>query len=203
MTTTILLVRHGQTQWNLEERFRGRSDLPLNPAGKKQARQVARRISLQWKPAALVTSPIRRAAQTADIIGNTIHLTPLWASGLSDINYGKWQGLTPAEASEKWPDSVAQWFEHPEMAKIPGGETLLEVQNRAMAAVKEACWLHPDQAIVLVSHTVVNRLILLAILGSPIDRFWKLRQEPCAINVIEKNEDGYVLVSMNDVCHIH
>lgn len=169
----------------------------------KQAEQVARRISSQWKPAAIVTSPLSRAMQTAEIIGKKFHLSPIWTGELSDIDYGQWQGLTPAEAREKWPELVVNWYEHPEVAKIPGGETLMDVRNRAMSALKEACWLHPDQEIVLVSHTVVNRLILLGVLGLGIERFWHLRQDPCAMNIIEKIDDDFVLISMNDVCHIH
>jgi len=202
MPTTIILVRHGQTDWNRVEHFRGRFNVPLNATGLKQADRVATRISSQWKPAAIFSSPLIRAMQTAATIAKKFHLTALTADGLIDVDYGKWQGLTPEEAREQWPDLLTNWYEHPEVVKIPGGETLAQVSSRAMSALKEVSWLHPDQEIVLVSHTVVNRLILLGILGLRIERFWHLRQEPCAINVIEKSEKDFTLVSMNDTCHL-
>lgn len=202
MAATIILVRHGQTEWNRIERFRGRFDIPLNDNGIRQANQTAERIASHWKPAAVFTSPLSRAAQTAEIIGEKIHISPIKSDDLTDIDYGQWQGLTPAEAREQWPERVANWYDHPESADVPGGESLSQVQRRAMSALRAVCRLHPDQEIVLVSHTVVNRLILLGVLGLGIERFWNLRQEPCAINIIEKTENDYVLVSMNDTCHI-
>jgi phosphoserine phosphatase len=202
MPTTIILVRHGQTDWNRIEHFRGRFNVPLNAIGRKQAEQVARRIASQWKPAAIFTSPLSRAMQTAETIAQKVHLSALTADGLVDIDYGQWQGLTPEEARQQWPDLVTNWYEHPEAVEIPGGETLVQVRNRSMSAIKEISWLHPDQEIILVSHTVVNRLILLGVLGLGIERFWHLRQEPCAINVIEKSEKDFTLVSMNDTCHL-
>jgi phosphoserine phosphatase len=202
MPTTFILVRHGQTDWNRVEHFRGRFNVPLNETGRKQSEQVAKRISSKWKPAAIFTSPLSRAMETAETIAKKFHLSALTAYGLVDIDYGQWQGLTPEEARDQWPELVMNWYEHPEAVEIPDGETLLQVRNRAMSALREISWLHPDQEIVLVSHTVVNRLILLEILGLGIECFWHLRQEPCAINVIEKSEKDFTLVSMNDTCHL-
>jgi broad specificity phosphatase PhoE len=202
MTTTIILVRHGQTEWNRVERFRGRYDVPLNTTGLDQAKLTANRIATRWKPAVIYSSPLSRAMQTAEIIAKKFLFFPIPTDDLLDINYGLWQGLTPAEAKKQWPKLVTNWYEHPEAVEIPGGETLLQVRNRATPVLNEISSLHPDQEIVLVSHTVVNRLILLSILCSGIEHFWNLRQEPCAINVIEKSENDFTLVSMNDTCHL-
>lgn len=202
MATTIILVRHGQTEWNRVERFRGRYDVPLNATGQMQAERTAQRIAARWKPAAIYTSPLSRAMQTAETIAAKIFLSALPMDGLIDIDYGQWQGLTPEEVQKQWPDSFTNWYERPELAEIPGGETLSQVRSRAMSALGELCRRHPHHEIVLVSHTVVNRLILIGILGLGIDRFWHLRQEPCAINLIEHSQKGYTLAGMNDICHL-
>ena len=98
MSTSIILVRHGQTEWNRVERFRGRIDIPLNQTGIDQAKKTAKRISTRWNPSAVYTSPLSRAKETAEIIAQSCKLAAQVNNGLIDINYGEWQGLTPEEA---------------------------------------------------------------------------------------------------------
>ena len=185
MATTILLVRHGQTEWNRVERFRGQIDIELNSTGQEQARRAAQRIYSYWAPTAVLSSPMKRATQTANAIAQLFDLPVQAHKGLIDINYGDWQGLTPEEASEKWPIQLTNWYKMPEKAVIPRGEALAQVQDRAMTALSAIIKEHAKQTVVLVSHTVVNRLILLGILGLGSDRFWQLRQEPGAINLFK------------------
>lgn len=202
MSTTIILVRHGQTDWNRVERFRGRYDVPLNQTGLQQASGTAKWIKAHWKPAAVYSSPMSRAVQTAEQIASTCSLSVIPVNGLIDIDYGEWQGLTPDEAREKWPDLISNWYEHPETVQIPGGEALIQVRNRAMHSLSEICRLHDDQEVVLVSHTVVNRLILLGVLGLENHQFWNIRQEPCAINVIETQAEKFIIHSINCTAHL-
>lgn len=202
MSTTILLVRHGQTEWNRVERFRGQYDVELNATGIEQAKKTALGIRKRWQPAAIFSSPLKRAVQTAEAIAQVCSLTIQPAPGLIDIHYGEWQGSTPAEVKEKYPNRLADWYEHPERAEIPGGERLADVQDRSMSVLLAIAKQYTNQVIVVVSHTVVNRLILLRVLGLGIDAFWRLRQEPCAINVIELHPQNFVLGSMNDTCHL-
>lgn len=112
--------------------------------------------------------------QTASEIAKPLNLEVTPSEGLNDIDYGKWQGLTPQEVHAEWPDLLDMWNKHPEKAQIPDGELLNKVQKRAMAAVMDLCCLYPQGEIVLVSHTVVNRLILLKVLLLDTDRFWNL-----------------------------
>jgi probable phosphoglycerate mutase len=86
--------------------------------------------------------------------------------------------------------------------RIPGGETLDDLRTRGMAAVKELAARHAGQTIVLVGHTVINRIILLGVLGLGNERFWHLRQDTCAINVFEADDGEFTLVSLNDTCHL-
>jgi probable phosphoglycerate mutase len=200
--TLIVLVRHGQTEWNRVERFRGQADVPLEETGLAQAEATAQRIVAEWRPVAVYSSPLSRAVKTAEAIARQFGLSVQIHRGLTDINYGQWQGLTPDEARERWPELVDAWYRTPETAQIPGGETLNNLRVRTMEAVRELAARHPGKTIVLVGHTVVNRAILLGVLGLRNHRFWRLRQDTCAINVLEVDGDNYTLVSMNDTCHL-
>lgn len=198
----IILVRHGQTEWNRVERFRGRADVPLNETGLAQAEATGRRVADEWRPVAVYSSPLSRAIKTAEAIARHFNLSVQPHSGLIDIDYGEWQGLSPAEVRERWPDELTNWYEHPHLARIPAGETLEALRIRALQTVNQLAGIHPDETIVLVGHTVINRIILLGVLGLKNDRFWRLRQDTCAINVFESENGDYTLVSLNDTCHL-
>lgn len=200
--THLILVRHGQTEWNRVERFRGRADVPLNDVGLAQAEATGRRVAAEWQPAAVYTSPLSRSVKTAEAIAKHFGLAAQVHPGLADIDYGEWQGLTPEEAKARWPEMADAWYNAPQTARIPGGETLDDLRARAMQTVKELAARHPGQTIVLVGHTVINRIILLGVLGLSNERFWKLKQDTCAINVFEAEGDDFILVSLNDTCHL-
>ncbi len=200
--TCIILVRHGQTEWNRVERFRGRADVPLNETGLAQAQATGRRVAVEWRPVAIYSSPLSRAVKTAEAIAGRLDLPAQIHPGMADIDYGLWQGLTPDEAKERWPEIHHAWYNAPHTARIPGGETLNDLRARAMTTVNELAARHTEQTIVLVGHTVINRVILLRVLGLGNDRFWRLRQDTCAINVFEADGDDFTLVSLNDTCHL-
>jgi probable phosphoglycerate mutase len=200
--TQLILVRHGQTEWNRVERFRGRADVPLNETGLAQAAATAQRVAQEWKPAAVYSSPLSRAVKTAEAIATNLGLAVQVLDGLADIDYGEWQGLTNEEVRQRWPEQWELWYRHPEIVSIPGGETLADLRSRAMTTVAGVAAQHLGQTVVLVGHTVINRVILLGVLGLGNDRFWHLQQDTCAINVIEAQAGDYVLVSMNDTCHL-
>jgi broad specificity phosphatase PhoE len=198
----IILVRHGQTEWNRVERFRGRADVPLNESGLAQAEATGRRVAAMARLSAVYSSPLSRAVRTAEAIARPFALPVHPHPGLLDIDFGQWQGLTPDEARARWPAMAEAWFTAPHTARVPGGETLADLRTRAMKTVAELAEGHPEQTIALVGHTVINRVILLGVLGLGNDRFWRISQDNCAINVFETDADGYTLVSLNDTCHL-
>ena len=199
--TCIILVRHGQTEWNRVERFRGHADVPLNEAGLRQAEATGLRIARQWQPAQIYSSPLSRAVKTAEAIAKHFSLPVQVHPGLIDIDYGEWQGLTPQEVQARWPAMLHSWYEHPERVNIPGGESLDSLRVRGLKTVNELVSRHTDQTIVIVGHTVINRVILLGMLRLGNERFWYIRQDNCAINVIETDGDDFILVSLNDNYH--
>ncbi len=200
--TRFILVRHGQTEWNREERFRGQSDLPLNETGLAQAALTAQRIAAEWSPSAVYSSPLIRARQTASIIAEPFGQPVQPHAGLNDINFGLLQGLTVDEAYQRWPEAVDAWFHRPHLAQLPGGERLSEVSARAMAAINELAARHPADTVVLVGHLVLNRVVLLGILGLGLERFWRIGQNTCAINVFDAEDGDFTLLTLNDTCHL-
>jgi len=200
--TRIILVRHGETEWNLVEHFRGRTDVPLNETGLIQAKRMAQRVAGQWRPTAIYSSPLTRAVKTAEAVAWHFGLSVQIHPDLIDIDYGQWHGLTPIEAKERWPEASNAWYNAPHTACIPGGETLDQLRARVVRTINEIVSLHEGQTIVLVGHTVINRIVLLTVLGLGNDRFWRLRQDTCAINVFEVEGDVFTLISLNDTCHL-
>jgi len=200
--TRIILVRHGETEWNRVEHFRGRADVPLNENGVVQAKRMGQRVAGQWRPVAIYSSPLKRAVKTAEAVAWHFGLSVQVHPGLIDIDYGQLQGLTPGEARERWPDVIDAWYNAPHTACIPGGETLDELRGRAERTVDDLVARHEGQTILLVGHTVINRIILLSVLGLGNDHFWRLRQDTCAINVFEVEKGVFTLVSLNDTYHL-
>lgn len=200
--TTIILVRHGQTEWNRVERFRGRADVPLNEMGIKQAEATGKRIAEKWKPAAVYSSPLSRAVKTAEAIAKRFDLSVQIHPGLADIDYGDWQGLSPDEVRARWGEMLDTWYNAPHLAVIPNGETLSDLRERAMNTVNELAARHAGETILLLGHTVINRIILLGALKLGNERFWRIRQDTCAINLFDAEDGEYTLVSLNDTCHL-
>lgn len=201
--TRFILVRHGQTEWNRIERFRGRADVPLNETGLKQAEATGLRIAKEWQVDAIYASPLSRAIRTAQAIAIHYSLPVQPYPNLIDIDYGEWQGLSPEEVAQQWKEELDRWYQQPHFCRIPGGESLDDLRRRGLQAIHELAKQHRNQTIVIVGHTVINRVLLLAILGLGNDRFWRIRQDTCAINVFEEEEGDFTLVSLNDTCHLN
>jgi len=200
--TRIVLVRHGHVDWIAPERFRGRAELPLSSLGRRQAQAAAGYIAATWKPDAVYTSPLGRCRETGAAIAAPFRLEPQPIDGLCDIDYGEWQGLTPDQAKECWPDESELWFRAPHIAAIPGGETLAAVLTRVTAALRDILRHHPDQTVVMVSHDSVNRVLLLFSLELPLSRYWHLRQDPCGINELIFDNGSFVVGSINQTQHL-
>ncbi len=200
--TRLILVRHGQTDWNVKERFRGRFDVPLNETGVLQAKLTARRIASAWRPSAVYSSPLIRAMSTAQAIAESLSLPVRELPEMIDMNFGVWEGLSPDEVRARWPQDLEAWYSAPHTVLIPGGESLHHVRQRCEQVIEALKKAHPDQTVVAVGHTDLNRTLLLLVLGLGNDRLWHLRQDTCAINEIEIENGDFTLVSMNQTSHL-
>lgn len=201
--TQLIMVRHGQTAWNLEERFRGRADIPLNATGLAQAEATGRRLAAQWQAAAVYASPLSRTVKTAAAIANPFGLPVQTNPSFIDLDYGRWQGMTATEARQHWPDLIEAWYRIPGIIQIPGGESLADLRLRATAALQELWSRHSGETFVVVSHREVNRVLLLDMLGLDNNALWRIGQDNCAVNVVKSQGGALIVDSLNDTCHLH
>jgi len=199
--TRILLIRHGQTEWNRQEIFRGRADMPLSDEGVRQAQVLADRL-LDERIAAVYSSPLIRACATAERVAHAHGLHPQPVHPLTDIDYGAWEGHQHQQVEQLYPDLYQRWRTKPHLVHLPGGETLAQVRRRAILAFDGIVAGHRHATIAVVSHRVANKLILCHALGLGDDAFWRIRQDTACLNLLEQ-EDGRVTVHLvNDTCHL-
>lgn len=200
--TSIILVRHGQTAWNREERFRGHADIPLDETGFAQAKAVADRIALQWTPNVIYAGSLSRTLQTARPTAQLFNLTVHSDPALLDVDCGDWQGLTPDEVRAKWKTEYDRYLHDPLHFQFQNGESLEAARLRAFQRVGELAKKHARKTIMLVSHTALNRLILLSVLGMDSSGFWKMRQDTGAINSFEIEHGSFTLNLLNETSHL-
>lgn len=201
--TTIVLVRHGQTQWNPQERerFRGRVDLSLDETGIRQAHALAERVA-GLHIQAIYTSPLERALETARIVARRLKSELEILPDIIDIDYGAWQGHSHREIAELWPELYGVWLATPHLVHLPQGESLEEVRARASPALEEVALRHEGQTVLLVAHQVVNKVLFCAILGLDNSHFWRIRQDTCCINLFDYEDGTYAINLLNDTCHL-
>ena len=198
----LYLLRHGETDWNVEQRIQGVSDTALNDVGVAQAEALA--CALRGRPIACVyASPLRRARRTAEIVAQALDAPLLEEAGIAELNQGELEGEPFRRLPETHPDFMRIWRDHPARARMPGGETLPELQERAWAVVERFLAAHEDEVIAAVSHNLAIIMILCRILGVELDGFRRIRQHNAAMNIIEHSpERGWSVVTMNSLAHL-
>ena len=192
----IILARHGETEWNVAEVFRGTIDIELNKTGIKQAELLAEYLG-SVEIDAIYSSPLRRALKTAEVIAGYNRLRVNIAPGLIDFNFGKWQGLSHKEVKDKYKELYEGWINHPERVRMPAGESLDDVRERALAVVDEIIENHKG-TVVMVSHRVVNKVLICALLGLENSHFWNIKQDTCGITNFTYGEGHHILTKHND-----
>jgi broad specificity phosphatase PhoE len=199
--TRAILIRHGQTVWNKGDRFRGQIDLDLDDLGLRQAQAIASHVS-HWPVSRLFSSPLKRAWQTAKAVGDPMGLETQRLGGFNDINYGQWQGRTPAEVAAEQPALYLQWQTQPNLVTFPEGESLEQIRIRATTALEELLARYPGETMVIVSHKVVCKLLVLYVLGLNTSHFWNVEQDNGAINIFEARNNMLLAALINDTCHL-
>ncbi len=202
MKTGIVLIRHGETKWNKEEIFRGRTDIPLNKNGLAQAKATSDYL-LKKKFAAIYSSPLSRARQTAEALCKNRNIKPQLRDAFIDLSFGPWEGKTISELTENYPEQIRIWQEQPHLLNLPDAETLAQARQRAYMELESLAEANQDNYIAIVSHRVILKLLLLAMLNLGNDAFWKIKQNTCCINLLEySREKGFVIAKVNDTCHL-
>ena len=170
--TELLLIRHGETEWNAGEIFRGRADVSLNEKGVVQAKLLGEYLKTS-RLEAVYSSPLQRAVRTAEKIAKLHSLDVRTEPALIDMDYGEWQGMSLVEVRKIYKNLYIKWMKSPKNVKFPGGEDLDDVKNRTVAAIKKIVKNHKG-SVVLVSHRVVNKVLICALLGLDNSHFWNI-----------------------------
>jgi len=184
----------------VEEVFRGRIDIELNETGLRQAELLAEYLS-HIKMDAVYSSPLKRALKTAEMIASYHKLEVEIAPGLVDFDYGNWQGLAHQEVKDKYKELYAEWINSPERVKMPAGESLSDVRERAMGVVRDVIAKH-EGIVVLVSHRVVNKVLICALLGLDNSHFWNIRLDTCGITTFTYENKRFVLTEHNNTSYL-
>jgi alpha-ribazole phosphatase len=201
ISTRFILIRHGETDWNKDDRFRGRSDIPLNERGRAQSEQISRVLANE-KIAAVYSSPLPRAMQTAEPLAQKLGLSVQARADLLDIDYGAWEGMPRDEIQAKFHDLYEVWLKAPGRVRFPGGESTRQVRNRVENLLRELSEDHLGETVALVSHRVTCHVILCYALGLSNDAIWRIRQDVGCINQIEARDEHFVVTLMNDTAHL-
>lgn len=196
------MVRHGETDRNSEGKLQGgMSDLPLNENGLDQGRRVGLALQRE-KLDAIYSSPLRRALATAQAICAHHNLKVQPVQALIELNMGLIDGLDLAEVTAGHPDFWRRWSEGDYSAALPGGESVLEVQQRAWGAVEHIRRRHRDGSVALVGHGIALQTVIAAALGEPLSGFRRFRLATGSISILHMADHRVSLVKLNDTVHL-
>ncbi|MBD2245869.1 histidine phosphatase family protein [Nostoc sp. FACHB-888] len=203
----LLLVRHGETEWNRQTRFQGQIDVPLNDNGRQQSQKAGeflKEVAIDFA----VSSTMLRPKETAEIILKQHPNVKLdLQAGLREISHGLWEGKLETEIEQEFPGELQRWRLVPTQVQMPEGENLQEVWERSVAAwqsIVEAAATNQFKTVLVVAHDATNKTLLCHILGLPLENFWNFRQGNGAVSVIDypAGIDGLpVLQAMNITAH--
>lgn len=200
MTTTLLLIRHGVTDWNQARRWQGHADIPLNETGRQQAAALAKRLAT-WPLDAVISSDLRRCAQTAVTLAAPHDLQPVLDPIWRERDVGDFAGFTSEEVRARFPELWANASRG--LVDPPNGEAFLDLHRRALAAYEKVLAAHSGQTVAVVSHGgLLHTLIahVVGLNGSDYGRF-SLRGNT-GLSIIEVTNQGPYLVRLNDTSHL-
>lgn len=194
-TTYTLLIRHGENDWMDEKRLAGRtSGVHLNEAGRRQAVELAAMLAEQ-PIAAVYSSPLERCMETAQPLADALGLSVQPEAGVIEVDYGSWQGGELRALAQRPEWQAVQHY--PSQFRFPGGETLREVQFRAVGAIEALRMRHPNQVVAVFSHGDVIRTTMAHYLGVPIDLFQRVAISTASLSVIAFFDHRPMILTMN------
>lgn len=217
----LYLVRHGRTAWNKGEVFRGTSEVPLDDVGRRQAALVGDALRRECAESSglppVYCSPLARALETAQIVAQCFATDGSHGASdvrvdhrFTDIDVGFWTGFSLQEVEVRDPGLYDSWVKSPHIVRFPGGQTLGEVQDAAWSGVLSLVPLLDETDIILVSHRLTLKTIILRATGAGLQHFWHIRLDTASISVLETGGYGvpeqgvspFTLSRLNDVSHL-
>jgi len=200
--TEIIIIRHGETEWNKTGRFQGHSDVPLSAEGRAQAAALGQNLALDHVHA-IYASDLTRAMETAAPLAKRFGLEVISDPLLRELNFGAWEGRNFNDVNAENPNAMKNFYTDPEQADIPESEPFPEFQRRVAGRVREIVAQERGKRIVVVSHGASIRILLADILAMPIRSIWHISQLNTAVNKIRFEDDGFAIVTlMNDTSHL-
>lgn len=200
----VILVRHGESVWNSQRRIQGSLDPELSPRGRRQTDLLVSHLRAHLTPAvaAIYSSPLRRAAQTADQIAVAYQIPVVHEPDLREMSLGRWEGKTVAEIQATYPGCYEQWLEDPLAFPAPGGEDLRSFERRVVGVLERMQNTQPKADLIVVSHGGVIKALLCFALGLDVRYLFRLKQDNTAINQIELDRRVRRVLLLNDTCHL-
>lgn len=206
MPTSLWLIRHGETDWNAAGRFQGHTDVPLNAVGRSQAALLAERLlgdHLRRPFAAILSSDLSRAAQTAQTVGARLGLPVEQRPGLRERHYGVLSALTPAEMELRYPESFERWRARDPDYVVPEGESLRQFSARVLGELEAIAQLHRSQQVLIVAHGGVLDCAWRAATGMALDAKRTHALRNVSINRLLLDQAGALSVeAWGDVAHL-
>ncbi len=200
--TTTLLLRHGETPLSAERRFAGRGDIPLTDTGRRQAAAAARRLAARGGVGVVASSPLRRALRTAEAAAKATGAPLVVEDDLVETDFGKWEGMTFAEAAAQWPEEMSAWLAAADAAP-PGGESFAATALRVLGALDRLLAAYPGQTLLLVSHVTPIKTIACRALLAPPATLFRIHLSVASLSEIDWFADGPALVrTLNDTAHL-
>lgn len=197
MKTFVDLIRHGETQSNKENRFRGDLDLQLNEKGLAQAQKLAQGLR-NMNYAALYSSPLERAVKTLEPLAQLLHLDVVTDQRINNLALPLWQGKTYDQVQQQWPEQFQLWQRSPELLDLGGNEKLTDVGNRSFQCLCDLVARHQGTHFVLCSHQSVLKPLIAKILNIPIPWFWKITINEASVTRLSySREQGWSLIFSN------
>ena len=201
MANTFYIVRHGQTNWNILGKTQGHGNSDLTKQGENQAHELAQAM-VDYPIDYIYSSDLGRALQTAQIVGDKIGVKVEQTSSLREMGFGVWEGLLIEEIKKDHADTYTTWRDEPHLVNIEGGETLHIIKERVDNFINEINEKYDNKHILLVSHSVTVRVMLLSFLNSGMENIYRIKQDNTALNIVEFRNYGPVIQKMNDTSHM-
>ena len=198
---TYYLVRHGQTVWNTLGQTQGHGNSPLTDLGERQASELAEALK-DYPIDTIYCSDLGRAIQTAEIVGMKLRIEVRPTNLLREMGFGVWEGMPLKNIEKKYPDTFRMWREEPDKVHIPEGEALSVVRDRTNELIESLNNKYDNKHILLVSHSVTVRVMLLEFLESHVRNLYRIKQDNTALNIVEYRDYGPVIMNMNDTRHL-
>jgi len=196
----LMLVRHGETEWNVQRRYQGQSDVPLSEIGKRQAESIAGRLASQ-EIDAIYASDLKRAWQTAQVIAAQNGLDVISEPRLRELKFGILEGLTFEEAEEKYPEMITAWLD--DFNNTPDRAETIDMFNaRIVSLLDDLKVKHDEQVVLLVGHGGSLSEILRVVLGLSPEKRWYIQMENASLSEVLIADDYVALNRLNDTCHL-